>query len=65
MKTLVERVKTQEPNTKIPELLHKQIRDDLYHLIYNDKPLLMDEFEGKIFMLSRWCGKKPCKGYYQ
>lgn len=39
-------------------------RDEMESLIFADKPLVLDEFEGKVFMRGS-CGGKPCKGHYQ
>lgn len=62
METLTERVQI-EP-IKVPKYLPKQMGEDLYNLINNREPLLIDEFEGKIFMRGS-CDKRPCKGHYQ
>jgi len=40
------------------------INPELYELVRSDTPLVMDVYEGKVFMRSS-CGSKPCKGHYQ
>ena len=37
---------------------------EMESLILANEPLILDEFEGKVFMRGS-CGGKPCKGHYQ
>jgi len=65
MEKLIEKVQTLERVEKQTlEYLPKEINENLYKLLGRKDPLVLDEFEGKIFMRGE-CGSKPCKGYYQ
>ena len=46
------------------EYMLEETGEDLYSLIKEEKPLILDKFEGKMFMRGS-CGAKPCKGHYQ
>jgi len=51
-------------NLALMEYISKETGEDLCSLIEEEKPLLLDKFEGKVFMRGS-CGNRPCKGHYQ
>ncbi|MFH0752461.1 MAG: hypothetical protein V1914_02575 [archaeon] len=48
----------------LANLNKKKNKDALLSLLDSKEPLVLDDFEGIIWMRSS-CGNKPCKGHYQ